>query len=97
MARKLYRMGLKSKKECFTNFKIDGIERRVSQSRNLWRVMCGNAPEGVTPTVTLEFDFVWENASKLNWATTVVQAYFRAHAVRKNLDKLVTASFATSM
>lgn len=53
-------MALTSQQQCFKDFSIDGVVKRVKENVNLWSVMRGSAGERDTPTVTLDFDFDWE-------------------------------------
>lgn len=58
-------MALTAAHPCFAGFSIDGVPKKISQSANLWSVMRGSAAENQTPTVTLDFDFVWEVSLRL--------------------------------
>lgn len=60
IAWRLHRMALTAKDQCFVNFAIDGVLKKISENANLWSVMRGSAGDKDTPTVTLDFDFAWE-------------------------------------
>jgi len=53
-------MALNAAHEAFAGFAIDGKPKKIAQSANLWTVMRGSAAENEAPTVTLDFDFVWQ-------------------------------------
>lgn len=44
----------------FVGLAIDGKQKKIAQTANLWSIMRGNAADTDTPTVTLDFDFVWK-------------------------------------
>ena len=53
-------MALNATHDAFIGFAIDGQPKKIAQSANLWTLMRGNAADTDTPTVTLDFDFVWQ-------------------------------------
>lgn len=72
IAWRLHRMALNASHNAFVGFAIDGIPKKIAQTDGLWTVMRGSAADNDTPTVTLDFDFVWQVRHKLTavaWAT----------------------------
>lgn len=53
-------MALNATHEAFVGFAVDGKQKKIAQTANLWALMRGSAADTDTPTVTLEFDFVWQ-------------------------------------
>lgn len=53
----------------FVGLAIDGKQKKIAQTANLWSIMRGNAADTDTPTVTLDFDFVWQVC--VSWAVCV--------------------------
>ncbi len=45
--------------------------------------MRGSAADNEAPTVTLDFDFCWEDTVKPHWAAVTIQAAWRAYMQRK--------------
>jgi hypothetical protein len=60
IAWRLHRMALNATHEAFVGFSVDGKQKKIAQTANLWALMRGSAADTDTPTVTLEFEFVWQ-------------------------------------
>jgi glutathionylspermidine synthase len=60
IAWRLHRMALNAAHDAFAGFAIDGKLKKIAQTANLWSLMRGSAADTDTPTVTLDFDFVWQ-------------------------------------
>jgi hypothetical protein len=60
IAWRLHRMALNATHEAFVGFAVDGKPKKIAQTANLWALMRGSAADNDTPTVTLDFDFVWQ-------------------------------------
>jgi hypothetical protein len=61
IAWRLHRMALNAAHtNAFVGLAIDGKQKKIAQTANLWSIMRGNAADSDTPTVTLDFEFVWQ-------------------------------------
>ncbi|GBF91729.1 hypothetical protein Rsub_04033 [Raphidocelis subcapitata] len=87
IAWRLHRMALTAQHGCFENFCMDGVPKKFSESANLWSIMRGNAAESATPTVTLDFDFVWPDTVTPQWAATVIQSAWRSYMQRQRMGR----------
>eukprot|EP00878_Enallax_costatus_P003299 GHUV01003504.1.p2 GENE.GHUV01003504.1~~GHUV01003504.1.p2 ORF type:complete len:495 (+),score=107.38 GHUV01003504.1:198-1682(+) len=83
IAWRLHRMALTAQHSCFRGFSIDGVVKKIKEDANLWSLMRGSAGDKDTPTVTLDFDFDWEDAQLPHWAAVTIQAAWRAYKIRK--------------
>ncbi|GMH42894.1 hypothetical protein BSKO_10813 [Bryopsis sp. KO-2023] len=87
VAYRLFKMTQSAEHTCVKNMRIDGKPYRVTESSGLWAAMRGYAPEGVIPTATLEFDFIWPDSEKIHWAVCLVQAAYHAMVARKTFQR----------
>lgn len=83
IAWRLHRMALNATHEAFVGFTVDGQPKKVAQTATMWQLMRGNAAESDTPTVTLDFSFVWQDTLLPQWAAVTIQAAWRAYQTRK--------------
>lgn len=69
IAWRLHRMALSATHEAFVHFAIDGRPMKIAQKANVWALMRGSAADHDTPTVTLDFDFIWQvDEALVPWA-----------------------------
>jgi hypothetical protein len=57
-------MALNATHEAFGGFAVDGKPKKIAQTANLWALMRGSAADTDTPSVTLDFDFVWQVSNR---------------------------------
>lgn len=96
-------MALNSQHCCVENLTIDGVDKKVVTAKNMWSLMkgtlssshasrqqcfVGNCQDGTRPDIVIEFDFLWPDNARIDWAATLVQAAWKAIKVRRRFRSM---------
>ena len=80
VAKRLYKIAAVSQSENLTNFRVDGVEKKMTQGANMWAVMLGGAEESSRPPIMLDFDFKAEYTANLRQEAAVkIQSAWTSH------------------